>query len=510
MKTKSSVSKKAKRPKSPKKVKPLISADRCRLYPTPAQESVFLEISGSCRFVYNKTIEYVRAQEGVRRAAFKRDGVYLDGGAFTDIYEAKKFLRVWKQENDFLKAVPSATLQCAVLDVKDAYARFFDGQTAAPTFRRFTRNPSFELPQFAQCKLTAPQGHKSRFRFLALPKVGMSGNLGPVKMMQHRAFGGKVRSVTIKREGGLWFASFRVERPVESQKADVVSGLTERLKGQVPDFKKQSPQAQDTILDSMIAALTVTGGDVGVRTPVMTSDGVAMGVSIVTPVRLRKLADLQRAVDHKKETLRKAHGIAPGGSLRLVTLGKALKRAQVRLMKFHGKMGRIRKDQSHKISRALVDGCDVVALEAIETKKMTSAVKPIKGSTQKKRRKILDVSWSQIGSMVEYKALWAGKILVRVNPAYTSQTCFKCKTRNEDNRKNNGIVFKCISCGHTDHADINAAKNIKEKSKDVLREILRTDIDRRLETSSLRLGDPGESSDITEVMRRRQSRLTLS
>ena len=499
MKTKASGSKKRSRSKSSTKVEPLLSADRFRLYPTPEQEQVFLQISGSCRFVYNKALEYVRAAAALRQAAFERDGVQSEGGVFADVYEAKKLLRAWKAEYVFLKSVPSATLQCAVLDVKDAYERFFDGQTAWPTFRKFTRDPSFEFPQFGQCKVTAPQGHKGRFRFLALPKIGMSGTLGPVKMKQHRPFSGKVRSVTVKREGGLWFASFRVERPLETQKPDVVGELAARVVNEVPDFEDKSFDEQTCILDTMIASLRITGGDVGVRTPVMTSGGMPMGASVVTSARLKKLADLQRAVDRKKEALRKANGIAPGGSLKGVPLGNALKRAQVRLLRFYGKLARIRKDQSHKISRALVDGCDIVALEAIETKKMTSKVTPIEGSTRSRRRKILDVSWSQIGAFVEYKAHWAGKRLVRVDPAYTSQTCFECGYIDKDNRKNKGIVFKCLSCGHMDNADINAAKNIKERSKDVLRDMLRAQLDRRLETSSLRLGDPGESSDMTDA-----------
>jgi putative transposase len=498
MKTKSSGSKKRAGSKGFKKVKPLLSADRFRLYPTPEQEQVFLQISGCCRLVYNKTLEYVRKQEARRREA-KRDGVSVEGSVFTDIYEAKKLLTVWKQEHVFLKSVPAAPLQCAVLDVKDAYERFFDGQTEAPTFRRFARAPSFEFPQFSQCKVAAPQGPKSRFRFLALPKVGMAGSLGPVKMKQHRPFSGKVRSVTVKREGGFWFASFRVERPLETHKPDMMGALAARVVAEVPDFKTRSSSEQETILDVMIDALKITGGDFGVRTPLMTSDGVVMGTSVVTSAHLKRLGILQRAVDRKKEALRKAHGIAPGGSLKGVVFGKALRRAQVRLLKFYGKLARIRKDQAHKISRALVDMCDVVALEAIETKKMTSKVNPIEGSTRSRRREILDVSWSQIGAFVEYKARWAGKALVRVDPAYTSQTCFNCRSVEKDNRKNKGIVFKCLSCGHTDNADINAAKNIREKSKEVLRDLLRTEIGRRLETSSLRLGEPGESSDMTDA-----------
>jgi transposase len=47
-----------------------------------------------------------------------------------------------------------------------------------------------------------------------------------------------------------------------------------------------------------------------------------------------------------------------------------------------------------------------------------------------------------------------------VNPAYTSQTCSKCGVLDKQSRKNQ--CFRCVACGHTDHADINAAINIAE------------------------------------------------
>ena len=51
--------------------------------------------------------------------------------------------------------------------------------------------------------------------------------------------------------------------------------------------------------------------------------------------------------------------------------------------------------------------------------------------------------------------------IIEVNPAYTSQICFKCGAFG--NR--NGKIFKCNCCGEID-ADINAANNIKQRYSD--------------------------------------------
>ena len=45
-----------------------------------------------------------------------------------------------------------------------------------------------------------------------------------------------------------------------------------------------------------------------------------------------------------------------------------------------------------------------------------------------------------------------------MNPRHTSQTCANCGHVDGGNR--HGTVFRCLACGHTDHADVNAAVNI--------------------------------------------------
>jgi len=48
-----------------------------------------------------------------------------------------------------------------------------------------------------------------------------------------------------------------------------------------------------------------------------------------------------------------------------------------------------------------------------------------------------------------------------VDPAYTSQRCSSCGHVHRSNR--NGDRFRCGHCGHTIHADVNAARNIRQR-----------------------------------------------
>lgn len=389
----------------------IMQAYRYRLYPTPAQEQMFVQIAGCCRLVYNKALE-------AHQKAWTEEQKSLSA---IDLINQ---IPAWKQEHAFLKTPPAQTLQAVVRDLADGWNRFFKGQNEKPTWRTFSDDPRFRFPDPQQFVIRNVKGTKKAVRHLLLPKMGMSGKLGPVVMVMHRPIDGKVKNLTIKREGGLWFASFVAQK-----------------KARIP----------------AVVPRTVIGADAGLTNPMMTSEGVRLGETIVTRASLSKLARLQRIVSRKLEVLRSRMDIPPGGSLKGVARPNALIKAQQRVAAFLGKMARKRKDQAHKIAKALVGMADAIVLEDLDTKALTSKDAD---SSRDHRRRILDVSWAQIATFVAYKAAWAGKICVRANPAYTSQRCSACHHTEEKNR--NGEVFLCLTCGHGDHADVNAAKNIRD------------------------------------------------
>jgi IS605 OrfB family transposase len=59
----------------------------------------------------------------------------------------------------------------------------------------------------------------------------------------------------------------------------------------------------------------------------------------------------------------------------------------------------------------------------------------------------------------ECKAQETGMAVTEVNPASTSQTCSRCGLHGRRKRH----VFTCPSCGHSAHADVNAAVNIRNR-----------------------------------------------
>ncbi len=70
-----------------------------------------------------------------------------------------------------------------------------------------------------------------------------------------------------------------------------------------------------------------------------------------------------------------------------------------------------------------------------------------------RNRLILATGWHQLKQKLAYKCR-----VVEINPAYTSQTCNYCGVAHRASRQ--GRTFRCVACDHTEHADLNAARNI--------------------------------------------------
>ena len=77
-------------------------------------------------------------------------------------------------------------------------------------------------------------------------------------------------------------------------------------------------------------------------------------------------------------------------------------------------------------------------------------------------RSILDAGWGMLLATVTYKASSASREVVAVDPRNTSRTCHVCGYCEKANRKTQSD-FKCLQCGYSANADLNAARNIRAK-----------------------------------------------
>jgi putative transposase len=101
----------------------------------------------------------------------------------------------------------------------------------------------------------------------------------------------------------------------------------------------------------------------------------------------------------------------------------------------------------------LVKEYDVVCVEDLD-------VKPMLETSQNAKNK-QDAAWSRFLDLLEYKGDLYGTHIVRVEPAGTTKECNQCGV---ETRKPIWVrEHSCPACGHTEHRDLNAAKNILDK-----------------------------------------------
>lgn len=150
-------------------------------------------------------------------------------------------------------------------------------------------------------------------------------------------------------------------------------------------------------------------------------------------------------------------------------------RANYEVKRLHAKIACQRRDFHHKLSKHLVTENALVVVEELDIENMTKSPNPRpnddggfdpNGASKKAglNKSILDAGWGDFMRMVEYKAADAGAQFLRVDPRYTSQTCFECGHVARENRVTQA-EFKCVNCGHQAHADVNAAQNILRRGQ---------------------------------------------
>ncbi len=265
---------------------------------------------------------------------------------------------------------------------------------------------------FRRCKVGENPGYprfkgKGRYDSFTFPQSGFSltqdnrvclSKIGSIKIVYHRPIRGKVQTCTLHCSStGKWYVSFSVE-PLR-----------------LPERASQ------------------VGIDVGLETFATFSDGT----EIENPKFFRKeekaLAKVQR--HHAK--------LAKGTPER--------RKHRKAVARVHERIAWRRENFTHQESRKVVNAYGVICVEDLQVNRMTH--------NHGLAKSIADASWSAFFAQVFAKAAEAGRIAVKVNPAYTSQDCSRCHHRQKMPLSER--TYHCPCCLLSIDRDLNAALNIK-------------------------------------------------
>ncbi|MFA7307588.1 MAG: RNA-guided endonuclease TnpB family protein [Hyphomicrobium sp.] len=321
-------------------------------------------------------------------------------------FDLVKQLPDLKKECEWLKKINSQSLQQAIVNLDTAFTKFFKGQADFPNFRKKHKNRSFNVPQSVEIDVENSKLHIPKF------KKG-------IDIVLHRKFKGEIRQATLSRSAtGRYFASILVDT---NDKIPVKKPISES---------------------------STVGIDLGVKSFLVSSDGVEFENPKFLRKSLKRLSFTQRKYSKNK--------------------GKRTKR---RLSILHEKVANQRKDFLHKISTQLINNHDSIAIENLNIKGMSATCKPKQDENGKYlpngqaaksglNKSILDCGWGNFVEMLEYKAEWYGKSILRIGRFEpSSKTCSDCGYINKE------LTLKdrewTCKCGSVLNRDVNAAINIK-------------------------------------------------
>jgi len=268
---------------------------------------------------------------------------------------------------------------------------------------------------FRRCKAGAEPGYprfrgRGRYDSMTFPQYGNGcqlvvgvlklSKIGAVRTVQHRPLEGTPKTCTVRRSStGKWYATIVCE--VDTQ------------------------------------PLTTTGDAVGLDVGLTSFATLSTGEQMPCPKFLR--------TDEKalKRTQRKLSATAQG------TPERTQRRKVV--ARVHERIAHRRSNFAHQESRRLVNRFDVLVVEDLSVNQMVH--------NHCLAKSIQDAAWSQFIAHLAYKAAYAGRQYVAVNPAYTSQDCSQCGHRQKKTLAER--IHHCVCCGLTLDRDHNAAFNIK-------------------------------------------------
>ncbi|MGW4508742.1 RNA-guided endonuclease InsQ/TnpB family protein [Streptomyces sp. NPDC004436] len=309
--------------------------------------------------------------------------------------------------------------QATLRRLDKAFTAFFRRVKAGekPGYPRFRSGKRFDTVEFPKdgdgCRWDAtPHDPVTRVRLQGV---------GHVKVHQHRPVVGKVKTVSVKREGRRWYVILTADRAQPEPLAPTGS---------------------------------VVGIDMGIANFLADSGGEFVANLRHGEKAAEKLEAAQQALSRCKR-----------GS-------KRRRKAVETVARLHRKVRRQRLDYAHKTALALVREHDFIAHEDLKIRNMSKAPAPNpdpdqpgsflpNGAAAKAglNRSIADAGWGVFLQILTAKAECAGREVMAVDPRNTSRRCPECGHTAKENRPTQE-KFHCVGCGHQAHADTVGALNV--------------------------------------------------
>lgn len=227
--------------------------------------------------------------------------------------------------------------------------------------------------------------------------------IGRVSVRWHRPIEGTIKTLRVARQAGKWYACFACE---------------------LPDPVALKPTEKQVGIDLNVENLLTDSDNRRVESP---------------KYYRQAQADLRIA---QRSLKRKAKG------------GKNRRKALLKVQRLHEHVKNQRQDLLNKVAHRYTTENDLIALEDLKITNMAR--------NRHLSKSILDQGWGYLRKRFIVKAANAGRQIVLVNPAHTSDTCSHCERRFQD--FDLATRWVTCGCGLSLARDHNAALNILKRA----------------------------------------------
>lgn len=389
-------------------------AFKYRLYPTTEQQRYIRKACGQSRFLFNWGL-------AIKKDAYESEKRKI---AYKDLDKMYREMRNNDPEKVWLREVNSRIHEYALRNLDTAFRNFFRG-FGYPKFKSkydYRRTAQSDADT-GRCKINFKAGQNWRTTRKEMPTTYVK--MGTVD------FGTACKGIPVVIDKEFYGTPKMFTFEITASGKYFVSILVE-YEGELP--------AKAPILEE-----TTIGLDVNIVNLAYTSNAEITDNPQYYERELKRLARYQR------ELSRRAKG------------GKNRTKSRLKVAKLHEKIANRRKDHAHKLSHDLLVRYDTIVLEDLDIKAMVQ--------NPYLARQIYDCGWGNLGIMLEYKANWRGKNVIRVDQYYAStKICNACGGYNETVKLKNRM-WTCEHCETVNEVDFNASLNLKTEGLRIANEV---------------------------------------
>ena len=371
----------------------MLRAIKVRLYPNKDQEIYINKLLGSYRFVYNQCLN-------------KKINEYTNLKIIHNLSSLSKFFHSDLTKNPefiWLQDFNTKVLKSSIINLIDAYTRFFKYGNGFPKFKSKNDKQSCQFP-FESI---------SKVQDFSKSKITLTKQLKNLKFKTSD----KYINYLVKNQSKIRSANLSKNKSNQYHLSILIDG----------DLIKQLDKPKNDII----------GIDLGIKDFIITSKGDMFENLKLIRNNQKELSKLQRQHSKKKK-----------GS-------KNKEKARKRLARFHQRITNVKENYLHKVSNTLLNENQVICMEDLNIKGIMK--------NHKLARSIQELSLYRFEAILTYKSNWYGRHLINIDRFFpSSKKCSDCGYINHDLKLSDREWF-CPDCGVIHDRDLNAAVNIEQE-----------------------------------------------